>query len=548
MTTRLPKAIKDNMQFLCAEVDLQLGYLQDYFQNKATPTLARRILDRRGYASNLTRRIQRSSLDYITQKKSDEKAQLILRAVDMLASTLEEITSLCRSCIEHSSYINDFSTLHSKQFSAMIKLARKGVQQILPAVELNNTQLALSLNELEGAVSRHYKRSYKAYIAELKDGQRTEDLTRALFIVQNLQQIGEGLKAISEALISANLGQSVNFERYQALQSMMGDLGESALDTLKVETIAETRSGSSITGISNASAGDDKYLAIVKEGIKRKVKEERQGVESWHDIYPGLAPKILSYKKSGQSAAILIEHLPGQTFESILVNEPAELLDEALKKLGVTLRSVWRTTKSGKVVCANYMAQLAKRLPLVYQVHPEFNVGKSMVGDIGVPSFAALLQQAQKLEQQLNAPFSVYIHGDFNVDNIIYDSLENKINFIDLHRSQYMDYVQDVSVFMVSNYRLQILDKSVRRRIMQTALQFYKMAKRFSQSEGDNTFELRLALGLARSFASSTRFILDKSLSRRMFLRARYILELFVKADLNKPQQFKLPLKEIFVD
>ena len=38
--------------------------------------------------------------------------------------------------------------------------------------------------------------------------------------------------------------------------------------------------------------------------------------------------------------------------------------------------------------------------------------------------------------------------------------------------------------------------------------------------------ELRLALGLARSFASSTRFILDQTLAAAMFLRARYLLEL----------------------
>ena len=105
------------------------------------------------------------------------------------------------------------------------------------------------------------------------------------------------------------------------------------------------------------------------------------------------------------------------------------------------------------------MRQLSKRLEEVYTIHPEFRQDDCHIcGKSIVPSFGELLKQAHHLEAGIRAPFSVYIHGDFNVDNIIYDPLEKKINFIDLHRSRYMDYVQDVSVFMVSNYRLQIFD------------------------------------------------------------------------------------------
>jgi aminoglycoside phosphotransferase (APT) family kinase protein len=164
-----------------------------------------------------------------------------------------------------------------------------------------------------------------------------------------------------------------------------------------------------------------------------------------------------------------------------------------------------------------------------------------------VPSFGTLLKRAHHLEAGIRAPFSVYIHGDFNVDNIIYDPLEKKINFIDLHRSRYMDYVQDVSVFMVSNYRLQIFDAPLRRRIMVVTQDFYRFAAAFARKSGDRTFELRLALGLARSFATSTRFILDKSLARAMFLRARYLLELVLAADLKDPASFRVPVEEVFI-
>ena len=107
--------------------------------------------------------------------------------------------------------------------------------------------------------------------------------------------------------------------------------------------------------------------------------------------------------------------------------------------------------------------------------------------------------------------------------------------------------MQDVSVFMVSNYRLQILDAPLRRRILGVAQDFYGFARRFARKAGDDTFELRLALGLARSFATSTRFILDQSLAQAMFLRARHLIELVLASDPKRAGGFRVPVKEIFV-
>ncbi|MCP4471431.1 MAG: phosphotransferase [Gammaproteobacteria bacterium] len=193
------------------------------------------------------------------------------------------------------------------------------------------------------------------------------------------------------------------------------------------------------------------------------------------------------------------------------------------------------------------MDQLSKRLPEVYEIHPEFQQGNSRVCGMEIPGFDTLLKQAKHYKTRLKAPFSVYIHGDFNVDNIIYDPIAKRINFIDLHRSRYMDYVQDVSVFMVSNYRLQILHKPLRRRILGVAGDFYRFASGYAEKNGDATFELRLALGLARSFLTSTRFILDKSLARAMMLRARYLLECVLRTDPKVASSFRIPIQEIFV-
>jgi hypothetical protein len=100
---------------------------------------------------------------------------------------------------------------------------------------------------------------------------------------------------------------------------------------------------------------------------------------------------------------------------------------------------------------------------------------------------------------------------------------------------------------MVSNYRLQILDLPLRRRILQLTRDFYRFSAGFAVQSGDRTFEIRLALGLARSFITSTRFILDKSLARAMFMRSRYLLEQVLATSPGQEESFRVPVREIFV-
>jgi aminoglycoside phosphotransferase len=340
------------------------------------------------------------------------------------------------------------------------------------------------------------------------------------------------------------MGQHFTTERYHALNASIHQLPSvQAIDQVQVEKIAETRSGSAINAVSASGNG---YDAIFKDGQKRKLKEERARVRNWHEILPGLAPQILSYHKKGESAALLVEHLAGETFEQILLHGSDQLLQEAFDHLTLTLKQVWDETRTKKPVSADYIKQLTKRLGAVYAVHPQFQLPASRIGSAKIASFDQLLTQCSQLETDLSSPFSVYIHGDFNVDNIIYDPGEGRINFIDLHRSRYMDYLQDVSVFMVSNYRLQVFDPRVRSRIAELCEAFYRFVRAYARKRGDESFELRLSLGLIRSLTTSTRFILDKSLSRAMFFRAIYLMERLLEAG-SSDKKYKTPIQEIFV-
>ena len=65
----------------------------------------------------------------------------------------------------------------------------------------------------------------------------------------------------------------------------------------------------------------------------------------------------------------------------------------------------------------------------------------------------------------------------------------------------------------------------MRARIQDVISRVHDFAAEFARETGDTTFEARLAAGLARSFVTSARFVLDEEFAKGLFLRGRYLLE-----------------------
>lgn len=547
------------MHFLLLEIDQQLEHTENYF---AIPNsaLANRILGRAGYAENLRTRARRSLLSQL-QRNRKSPIQFRLQATENLVAELFQFSQLGRQAISDSSRLqaSQISELPHKECARLINRLRSVIVQVQEALFDANSQIAIEIDSERRKLAKKLAKIMNKAVLDLGAQHRLQQAADIMFPIYALRQMIDLLGNIAGSVLSANLGQRMNLSRYESLADIANDV-ESAPEDLELKTVAETRSGSAIAAVSQKSvsakstgpaetSAEEKpeFLAIFKEGDKLKLKEERESVQSWHDIYPGLAPKILAYHKRGDKASILIEHLSGVTIERI-VTEQTDMQEDALKCLLKTLQKLWQETRSDEPAYAKHMEQLQKRLPAVLKVHPEFNVTEqSLCGEIA-PSLCSLIEKASALEAKVPAPFSVYIHGDFNLDNIIYDPVEKRINFIDLHRSRYMDYVQDVAVFMVSIYRLRILESHQRAKLLSVAKTFLKAIRRFAKKEQDDLFEVRLALGLVRSFITSTRFILDPSLSHRMFLRAQYLLNCLNNLKCEKLTSYKIPLEELFIE
>ncbi|MCU7906874.1 MAG: phosphotransferase [Candidatus Thiodiazotropha sp. (ex Epidulcina cf. delphinae)] len=542
----LPKSIRENLHFLLAETAAHLTLLKAYL-TLPSASVPSRLLDRQGYVENLRLSIHSHCLREMASCDGQDADHQLMRAVEVIASNLERVAELCREAVLQCLHLRDRASLKVKDYLAMIDRVSNGLERIEPALTAKDTRQALKIGKVERHLDEAYQKQLRQTARLLKREERPGDRISLIMLAHNIEMMGDALLRISEAIISVSMGRHFNTDRYHAFAASITELkAVNGIGNVQVEPIAQTKSGSAVNAVSSGGRGSG-YHGVFKDGRKHKLKEEKQRVDDWHEIIPGLAPKILAYQKRGDSAALLIEHLAGRTFERILLNGSDRLLQEGLNHLTGTLTRVWLETRAKKPVSADYMKQLARRMDDVYTIHPEFKQPGCRIGGTPLPSFDQLLQAMQPFETNIKAPFSVYIHGDFNVDNIIYDAEEQRINFIDLHRSRYMDYLQDVSVFMVSNYRLQVFDPRVRQRIMALCRAFYRFAQAFARNTGDETFEIRLAMGLIRSFATSTRFILDKSLSRSMFSRAIYLMERLLETDAEPKRRFKVPVKELFI-
>jgi hypothetical protein len=171
------------------------------------------------------------------------------------------------------------------------------------------------------------------------------------------------------------------------------------------------------------------------------------------------------------------------------------------------------------------MKQLLGKIHEVYDIHPGLLTPSYSIGGIEKPPLEVMIRKVEKIEDLLPAPFSVFIHGDFNTDNIIYNQAEDRLYFIDLNRSTNLDYIQDITVFAVSNFRIPSFSSSIRERLFKVIAAFLDFSRDYARRHQDHTFEARMALGLCRSFITSTRFEVKEDFSKEMFLRATYLLD-----------------------
>jgi phosphate uptake regulator len=541
------EGIEENLRFLIVEVRKQVEKTRKFLA-KPSRDLLDSIRAKDDYIDNLKSIIQRKCFKHAIRDRIQQAEVDLLKSIEVIAVNLERIADFSENIIGQATYVIETGVLDRYDFDPMFEVVLAAVDKIDDAVFTQNVQVALSVCRSEDELDRHYARTFNQVIADMRGGGDPQQLVTVLFIYRYLERMGDSLLNIGEAVISAAMGERIKIDRFWALEDSVtgSDLSElkKSLRDVALQPIGETRSGCRISRVQGAAGG---RAVIFKEGKHNKLMDEKKSIEKWHELFPGLAPQIHSFHPQGENASILFEFLAGETFDEIVMRRDMTAVEAALRDICGTLSEIWRKTRTQEGKPALYMKQMHARLGDVYEIHPSFRQEGWAVDGLNFASIEELATRARELEEaSLKAPFHVFIHGDFNIDNIICNAQEHTIHFIDLHRSRYTDYLQDVSVFIVSNQRMQVFERPVRRRLNNVSLSFFEFARSFAESEGDPTFQARLALGLARSFATSARFVLDEEFAKSMFMKSRFLLERLAAHPADSLESFIIP-EEVLV-
>lgn len=550
------EGLEENFKFLTAEVQKQvrssLVFLKD-----PTHELYDKIISRDDYIDSLKVIIENKCYSQIhtdSRKLVGDALLNRIRGIQVMSVNLERIADFCGNIVRQTGYLTDHSFLHGYNYEQMFAEIESCIAKILGVLDSASLTGALAICKSEHALDNMYKTIFDRIMDELRTGQNIQNLITILFIFRYLERIGDSLLNIGEALMFVILGERIKIEQFEALQQTLTKTGfAGGVKDIDFKSILGTRSGCRIGKVDQKVSQDPSQAAcaeafgcIYKEGAPPKIATERDNLSRWAEIFPGLVANVFSYNQEADKASLLVEFLPGCNFDELILSADEELLQNALFILTQTVKHVWDETLQPGAFQTNYIEQIRARMDSIFQIHPGFAMPRRGIGGLSIPSTDELLLTCLDVEQNAPAPFRVFIHGDFNASNLIYNHGQQCVHFIDVYRSKEFDYVQDVSVFLISNFRMPVFDRRLRERLNNVIEEFYHFACKFALDKQDATFDFRLALALSRSFATSTRFELNRPFAREMFSRSRYLLERVLQHEGKAPEAFALPTSVLF--
>lgn len=567
-----------NFRFLVLEVIKQVDSALRLFE-RSDPSAIHRIQGRDRYIDHLKSIIENNCYAFLRQYgQLDKKSVDMIRATNVIASNLERIADHAASIAKQSGFLSNLGFMQRYGYKQFFDEILYALELIPDAFQARDANAAVRICQAEINLDRWYADKLKRILIELKANQNTEDLITVMFVFLYLERMGDSLLNIGEAILFSRMGERLKFHQYVALRDLVGDethpqaegeagtgrdpiddpsevehtsrerLRGTAGDPIEFQSYWGTRSGSRIGKVSERGPGTHHHEreAIYKKGDRDKLLKEKESIERWNMLVPGLPPAVLAYREQDEDAALLIEFLEGRTFLDIAITGDPSQLDQAIAHVQETLTHIWTQTRDRRPVKPKFIHQIRDRLNDVYQTHPRFRGEYKQIGTLPIPAFHEQLERLAGLDDIFEAPYSVYIHGDFNLDNIIYNASTERVHFIDLHRSRQMDLAQDVSVFLVSAFRIPVFDQRIRDRLNLVAWTFLDFTREFARGNGDDTFEARLAAGLLRSLFTSTRFELDGEFAENMFNRSRFLLDRLVEHKDRPWTEFRL-IDEIIV-
>ena len=551
------KSSRGDLKLLLAEV---VQYVDQVRTHLAGPSLKTReeLRHKLAYIATLTLTVRNQVYDLEAETRTDEHGRRYFHGVASIASRLHRIAELALNVVRQFGHLSRQDFMDDYGLDEFFEEIGLGLSLIRPALEQRKVKLVVRLCQVEGHLDALYADRFQRLIRELDQGcGQPGDRVTALMVVHYLERIGDLLLEIGELMIHIFFGENLNFAQYQALGAGLKAAGREAKvwertnsnpaepyeyhhrpdgawplwgeDAAAFQSIWGGRSGCriGIVGLDDEEVGRvDGQPVIFKHGPAAKLEKERENLEIWAELWPGLPPAVKTFvpgQNEGE-AALVMEYISGHTLRDVFMDPGrSDALAELTGALNL-MAGIWRETRREEPVRAGFIRQAEKRLGPIRALYPDLLDFQGSVGRLRLKSVEELLAEARVRERDLAAPFSVRVHGDFNLSNVMRDEADGRIRFIDLYRSRQSDYVQDLSVMILSILRLPLTGREDRDRLSKAAVLVKKFALDFASASGDPTCEARLAFGLARSYLTSARFEPRRSAAARFIGYTRHLL------------------------
>mgnify|MGYP006285459159 FL=1 len=515
----------DNLRFLVDQTLNQLhqadSLLEEFSEKKID-----KVTSNEDYIDNLKVTIENECFSVIHNRSLSRRDIDKIRSINVIGTNVERIADYVVNIADQTRYLINFSFLRQFDHKVFVEKIEGALTEVIEVLKADDLSKALDICKVEYELDLVYKTYFDRLMEMFQTAEHHEDLITAIFIFRYFERIGDSILNIGEALIFAILGDRIKIRHFEALEQNIanpefgGDISQ-----ITADPILGSRSGCRISKVKKDEGPDSKEQGIFKEGSKEKIHSEYENILKWRNVSENLPPKVYGYLEKDDKASMLVECLPGRTFDQVLIDEDSRTFDHALKLFIETVFSSWTSTISNNPRSAGYAAQLESRLDSVENIHPYFFRDEMEIGGKIIHSTRNLVKKMVEKEADLQPPFSVLIHGDFNLNNVIYNDFEDRMHYIDLYRSRMLDWIQDASVCLVSAFRIPVFKGYIRERINFFIHTMYRRFTRFARENGDNNFEARLAFALARSFFTSTRFTYNKKFAKEMFNRSEYIMD-----------------------
>ena len=470
------------------------------------------VVERDDVVDNLYGALEERIFDAIGSAGANISESRRWRAALRVLSNLERIGDAAAHIAKHAIMLsNEPAPAIDFPIDDLAEIAVTSFSQGVEAFIQQDLELAKSACELEREVDELYVKKLQQVMQLLdKGGGHARYLLHVLAAMKYLEKTADFALNIGEAAFFSVAGTRLKYPQFKQLETLLNEADRSG--ALVYRHFWDGISGAIVLEIDSA----DGHRYLFKEGTRQKIEDEiSRGIE-WESLAPLHAPRLIGKAQDKERRAVLREFADGALLHDILLSpSDDEAKFVAMKALTDALIDIWSSTLVTRAPRLDYSQQTRARLREVLRRHPDLEeLAKDELEKYG--GIFGALDLLQRREALLAPPFSVWVHGDLNANNAVYDSATRQVVFIDVHRSRYGDYAGDIGILLTSTFR-QFPTKKVARTLSVVNDVLVETVTEFAHKNLDTGFEDRLKLARARALITSARLTDDAERAEALF-------------------------------